>query len=139
MYDRNGETGPQLHLSSVTSPRTFNTDGNKIDLNGTESQGSLVSVYNDRIIVSGIDFKNGKVLSYATYCFNKTVPTETDESEENKTTVTVGNKTDKKQNDDKTDKFDIKIVIIIASVAVIIALAVIIILIIVKHRAKKNL
>ncbi len=64
-----------VHIPSVSSTRVIGIKEGKrglIDqntLNG--SQGYLVSVYEDRIVLTGIDFTEGKFIADATYCINK--------------------------------------------------------------------
>lgn len=145
VYDREGTTGPQIHLSSVTAPRNFNKDGNTIELQGKESQGSLVSVYKDKIFVYGIDFKNQQILSYATYAFNKTVPPEKSQPNENGSAENEeldNAKTDiKKQassdNSDTSSNSNIVIWISAISAFVIIILTVIVVLVIRKRKKNK--
>lgn len=140
VYDREGTTGPQIHLSSVTAPRNFNKDGNTIELHGKESQGSLVSVYKDKIIVYGIDFNKKTVLSYATYIFDKTVPQKNvqvaDKETENKNTVTENIK---KNNDTDKSFIDGKaIYFVIAAILVVIATATVILIIVLKRKSNKT-
>ena len=145
VYDREGTTGPQIHLSSVTAPRNFNKDGNTIELQGKESQGSLVSVYKDKIFVYGIDFKNQQILSYTTYAFNKTVPPEKSQPNENGSAENEeldNAKTDiKKQassdNSDTNSNSNIVIWISAISAFVIIILTVIVVLVIRKRKKNK--
>ncbi|MBQ4626882.1 MAG: metallophosphoesterase [Clostridia bacterium] len=67
-----GEYATMVHISSVSSPRTT-----KINLNdGDEhymrnSEGMLVTVYNDCIVFTGVEFLKGELLSYATYVVEK--------------------------------------------------------------------
>ena len=66
---KNGENGATfVHVSSVSSPRT--TDGFQILWSGNDpgmSEGLLVEVYEDTILLMGVDFVNGRILAYATY------------------------------------------------------------------------
>lgn len=63
-----GEYATMVHLSSVSSPRTT-----KVNLNdGDEhymrnSEGMLVTVYEDSIVFTACEFLRGEFLSYATY------------------------------------------------------------------------
>ena len=66
---KNGADGATfVHVSSVSSPRT--TDGFQILWSGNDpgmSEGFLVEVYEDSILLMGVDFVNGEILAYATY------------------------------------------------------------------------
>lgn len=64
--DYDGTTCTMVHISSVGAPRTpsfplWSSNSN------TMSEGTLVSVYEDSLILYGIDFVNGEALAYATY------------------------------------------------------------------------
>ncbi|MBR2413130.1 MAG: metallophosphoesterase [Clostridia bacterium] len=68
-YDEGGAT--YVHVSSVSSPRT--TDGFQILWSGNDpgmSEGYLVEVYEDYILLYGCDFVNGELLAYAVYQIN---------------------------------------------------------------------
>ena len=66
---KNGEDGATyVHVSSVSCPRTTGDfqifwTGN----DGTMSEGYLIEVYEDSMILYGVDFINGRILAYATY------------------------------------------------------------------------
>ncbi len=66
---KNGENGATfVHVSSVSSPRV--TKDYQILWSGTDpemSEGYLVEVYEDSILLMGVDFVNNRILSYATY------------------------------------------------------------------------
>ncbi len=65
-YDEGGAT--YVHVSSVSSPRT--TDGFQILWSGNDpgmSEGYLIEVYDDYILLYGCDFVNGELLAYAVY------------------------------------------------------------------------
>ncbi len=66
---KNGEDGATfVHVSSVSSPRT--TDGFQILWSSNDpgmSEGYLIEVYEDTILLMGVDFINGEILAYATY------------------------------------------------------------------------
>lgn len=66
---KNGADGATfVHVSSVSSPRT--TDGFQILWSGNDpgmSEGYLIEVYEDTILLMGVDFVNSKILAYATY------------------------------------------------------------------------
>lgn len=70
--DFDGEYCTMVHISSVTSPRTIGKDDaqNK-NRYLRQSEGYLVSVYPDRIVLSGIDFYMHEVLSYANYVIER--------------------------------------------------------------------
>lgn len=66
---KNGEDGATfVHVSSVSSPRV--TGEYQIYWSGTDpdmSEGYLVEVYENTLMLYGIDFVNNRVLAYATY------------------------------------------------------------------------
>ena len=62
-----------IHLGSITQPRVKTEDGSAKDSAG--SQGSVVDVYENHIIVRGRDFITGEFLPIATYCFDTTLKT----------------------------------------------------------------
>ena len=66
---KNGEDGATfVHVSSVSSPRI--TGDYQVLWEGTDptmSEGYLIEVYEDTILLMGVDFVNGKILAYATY------------------------------------------------------------------------
>lgn len=66
---KNGEDGATfVHVSSVSSPRI--TGDYQVLWEGTDphmSEGYLIEVYEDTLLLMGIDFVNGTVLAYATY------------------------------------------------------------------------
>ena len=66
---KNGEDGATfVHVSSVSSPRV--TGDYQILWSGADpemSEGYLIEVYEDSVILMGVDFVNGKILAYATY------------------------------------------------------------------------
>ncbi len=66
---KNGENGATfVHVSSVSSPRV--SADYQILWSGTDpemSEGYLVEVYENTVVLYGIDFVNGRVLAYATY------------------------------------------------------------------------
>ncbi len=66
---KNGEDGATfIHVSSVSSPRI--TQDYQILWDGTDpdmSEGYLIEVYEDTVVIMGVDFVNNKILAYATY------------------------------------------------------------------------
>ncbi len=66
---KNGENGATfIHVSSVSSPRITGEYG--VLWEGTDptmSEGYLIAVYEDSIMLYGIDFVNNTILAYATY------------------------------------------------------------------------
>ncbi len=66
---KNGEDGATyVHVSSVSCPRTTGDfqilwTGN----DGAMSEGYLIEVYEDTMVLYGVDFINGRILAYATY------------------------------------------------------------------------
>lgn len=70
--DYDGTYATMVHISSVSSPRrvTKNSD-ETFEYYMRNSEGYLVSVYNDYIILQGIDFLRGKMLSFATFRIEK--------------------------------------------------------------------
>lgn len=66
---KNGEDGATfIHVSSVSSPRITGEYG--VLWEGTDptmSEGYLIAVYEDSIMLYGVDFVNNTILAYATY------------------------------------------------------------------------
>ncbi len=66
---KNGEDGATfVHVSSVSSPRV--TADYQVLWEGTDptmSEGYLIEVYEDTLVLYGIDFVNNRILAYATY------------------------------------------------------------------------
>lgn len=66
---KNGEDGATfVHVSSVSSPRI--TGDYQVLWEGTDptmSEGYLIEVYEDEIVLYGVDFVNNRILAYATY------------------------------------------------------------------------
>ena len=66
---KNGEDGATfVHVSSVSSPRV--TGDYQVLWEGTDptmSEGYLIEVYEDTIVLYGVDFVNNTILAYATY------------------------------------------------------------------------
>lgn len=64
-----------VHIPSVSSTRVCGIKEGKyslLDLNSLNgSQGYLCSVYSDRVVLTGIDFTEGKFIADATYCIAK--------------------------------------------------------------------
>lgn len=70
--DYNGEFATMVHLSSVSSPRR--TTMNIADTSEhamRSSEGMLVEVYENEIVLTAIDFLKGEMLAYATYVIEK--------------------------------------------------------------------
>ncbi len=67
--DYNGEYATMVHVSSVSSPRIIKSDKSekRTEMNMKRSEGMLVSVYENRIVINAVDFLRGKMLAYATY------------------------------------------------------------------------
>lgn len=67
--DYNGEYATMVHVSSVSSPRIIKkaTSKNRTEQNMKRSEGMLVTVYENRIVINSVDFLKGKMLAYATY------------------------------------------------------------------------
>ena len=66
---KNGEDGATfVHVSSVSNPRI--TNSYQVLWSSTDpdmSEGYLIEVYEDTLLLMGIDFVSGKILAYATY------------------------------------------------------------------------
>ncbi|MBO5934284.1 MAG: metallophosphoesterase [Clostridia bacterium] len=66
---KNGEDGATyVHISSVSCPRT--TGDYQILWSSNDSvmsEGYLIEVYEDTMVLYGVDFTNGRILAYATY------------------------------------------------------------------------
>ena len=57
-----------VHNPSVSSPRTLTpTADDTTELNMRSSQGYLVKVYADRIVLTGVEFWGTRFVSYATF------------------------------------------------------------------------
>ncbi len=67
--DYNGEYATMVHVSSVSSPRIVKkaNSNKKTEQNMKRSEGMLVSVYENRIVINSVDFLKGKMLAYAAY------------------------------------------------------------------------
>lgn len=69
--DYNGEYCTMVHIPSVGSPRYVKDDSKDYSERFLRnSEGYLVNVYNDKIVLKGIEFIGYKILSYATYVVN---------------------------------------------------------------------
>ena len=70
---KNGEDGATfVHVSSVSSPRI--TGDFQILWEGTDptmSEGYLIDVYEDTVVLYGVDFVNNRILAYAVYEYEK--------------------------------------------------------------------
>lgn len=66
---KSNKTGATLvHISSVGAPRTIEENSDKRDENnGVKSEGTVALKYKNCTVYTGVDFKNGKYLAYATY------------------------------------------------------------------------
>lgn len=60
-----------IHIGSITQPRIKTDTGSSKDSSG--SQGSVVEVYENHIIITGRDFIKGEFLPIATYCLDTTL------------------------------------------------------------------
>ena len=67
--DYNGTYATMVHVSSVGSPRIIKSEKSKdkTEQNLIRSEGTLVTVYENRIVLNSIDFLKGRMLAYATY------------------------------------------------------------------------
>ncbi len=66
--DYDGKYCTMVHVGSVGAPRTI-TDYSVVEKSnpGTMSEGLLITVYNDRVLIRAVDFVSGTFLAYATY------------------------------------------------------------------------
>lgn len=71
--DYDGEYCTMVHISSVSSPRRLASQDSESrnEYYMRSSEGYLVSVYGDKLVLQGVDFLRGEFLSYATYVINK--------------------------------------------------------------------
>ncbi len=70
--DYDGETCTMVHIPSVSSPRKMEADSaGSSERYMRESQGYLVKVYDDRIVLQGVEFLRGLFLSYACYVIER--------------------------------------------------------------------
>ena len=67
-----GDYATMVHLSSVSSPRrtTLNLD-DTTEHYMRSSEGMIVTVYEDKIVFTAVDFLRAEMLSYATYVIEK--------------------------------------------------------------------
>ncbi len=67
--DYNGEYATMVHISSVSCPRGVKSDKStkRTENNMKNSEGYLVTVYENRVVLNAVDFLKGQMLSYATY------------------------------------------------------------------------
>ena len=70
--DYNGAYATMVHLSSVSSPRRtrINSDDTTEHFMRS-SEGMIVTVYENRIVFTAVDFLRGEMLAYATYVVEK--------------------------------------------------------------------
>lgn len=70
--DFDGEYCTMVHISSVSSPRTIkNGDTKEKERFLRQSEGYLISVFPDRIVLTGVDFYMHEILSYANYVIER--------------------------------------------------------------------
>ena len=70
--DYDGKTCTMVHIPSVSSPRTMNQNSKDYSDNYLrKSQGYLVKVYPDRIVLQGVEFLKGQFISYACYAVER--------------------------------------------------------------------
>ncbi len=70
--DHDGTFATMVHISSVSSPRwmkDYDTDYRNGNL--LSSEGYILNVYEDCIVLTGIDFLRGEMLSYACYVIER--------------------------------------------------------------------
>ena len=65
--DNGGNFATMVHIPSVAAPRT----GEKLSDDKTRSEGYVVYVYEDRVVLRGYDFVNQQTLAYACYVIMK--------------------------------------------------------------------
>lgn len=65
--DNGGNFATMVHIPSVAAPRT----GEKLSDDKTRSEGYVVYVYEDRVVLHGYDFVNQQTLAYACYVIMK--------------------------------------------------------------------
>lgn len=70
--DYDGTYATMVHISSVSSPRSVEDYSKDRKENGMRSsEGYLATVYDGKIVLTGVDFLKGELLSYATYVIEK--------------------------------------------------------------------
>ncbi len=70
--DYDGTFATMVHISSVSSPRWMkDNDKNYRDGGLLTSEGYIIDVYEDHIVLTGIDFLRGEMLAYANYVIEK--------------------------------------------------------------------
>ena len=68
IFDGGGQYGTMVHVGSVTEPRDLlGTNNNRTDKPGVESEGYLVDVYGDCLVLKGYDFQRNRYLAFANY------------------------------------------------------------------------
>jgi len=66
--DYDGTAATSVHVSSVSAPRRVSDQGKEIkSYNMSSSEGYYVEVYEDCIVLRGVDFFKGQFLSYSVY------------------------------------------------------------------------
>lgn len=70
--DYDGEYATMVHISSVSSPRRTTPNINDSSENYMRSsEGMIVTVYEDKIVLTGCEFLRGELLAYANYVVEK--------------------------------------------------------------------
>lgn len=70
--DYDGTYATLVHISSVTCPRTVKEKAkNRKEKWALKSEGYLIRVYDDCLVLTGVEFHDGEFLSYANYVVNK--------------------------------------------------------------------
>lgn len=68
-----------VHIPSLSVPRGLKDDGSKLEYKSAESEGYVVDVYDDYIILNGRDFvdndSDGHIIPIATYKIDTTLHT----------------------------------------------------------------
>ena len=70
--DYDGKSATFVHISSVASPRRVTDNAtDRTEYYMRDSEGYLVTVYDDYVLLQGVGFLKGQMLSYATYMINR--------------------------------------------------------------------
>ena len=64
-----------VHIPSLSVPRTGNLDGTGREEIYADSEGYVVDVYENHVVLRGRDFKNGVFIPIAQYCLDTTLQT----------------------------------------------------------------
>ncbi len=67
IYRESETSGTMVHIGSLGRPLTSNGTSTRQEMHAEASEGMLVEVYEDYLIIKGINFETGEFVSYACY------------------------------------------------------------------------